>query len=319
MIPVALHRRLPFAGAILAALALALAGAGSSVGQSSLNGSGTTETSPYLEPPPDAGDGSDGGPSVAFRVITEISLPGPLPGAGPRLVEGRLLTPVSGGIASSGWDAAAEVVVSASPPDPQPGVRGEPRWSVAPDGRIRVTVLESGHLLAQKRCKRCRAGWRKKWKLRLAGSVTAPPLVTEERVYFGALDNRVYSLKRKNGHRVWEVDVQGRASREILRWQGAVLPAGQSDERPWEGEPLDVLLVVPDHGTELFALDARSGAKVASYDLADDEGRLIGAPALTPDGKIVVARQKYAPEDASLMVFELVGVDRGGDSAESDI
>jgi hypothetical protein len=303
----------------VALLLLLLAAALSSARAQSMSGTDQAETSPYLEPPPEGTGGDDEGPKIVFRVASEIALPGPLPGPGPRLVEGVLFTPVAGGTAASGWEGDAEIVLTPTPLPDEPGNAENPIWSVAPDGRIRVSVMESGHLLAQKRCKRCRSGWRKKWKLRLAGDVAANPLVTVDRVYFGALDNRVYALKRKNGHRVWEVDVQGRASRELKRWRGTLRAAGRAQDRPWEGEPLDVLLVVPGHGTELVALDAGNGAKVASYQLGDGEGRLIGSPVLTPDGKIVLARQKYAPEDASLMVFDLVSVAPGGAPAGSDI
>ena len=67
-----------------------------------------------------------------------------------------------------------------------------------------------------------------------------------------------------------------------------------------------LVLAVPDDGGAIVALDAHTGAKVASYDLPDDGGTLVGDPLVTPDGRIVVARQKYTPEDASLMVFRLV-------------
>ena len=276
-------RSFAFRKAPAAFLAIQLLGLPATPAQS-MNGTDQTETGPYLEPLPE--DGAEGqGPNVSFHLATEIGLPGPLlPGPGPRLVEGRLLTPVSAGMAACGWNEGAEVAML---PAPDPRIEGdsaeEPLWAVAPDGRIRVSVLESGHLLAQKRCKRCRAGWRKKWKLRLSGGVPAPPLVTDDRVFFGALDNRVYSLKRKNGHRVWEIDVQGRASRSLERWQGTLLDAEQPDALPWEGEPVDVVLVVPDHGGEILALDATSGAKIASYALAEDAGFLIGSPVLTPD------------------------------------
>jgi hypothetical protein len=39
-------------------------------------------------------------------------------------------------------------------------------------------MIEGNRLLAQKKCKRCRAGWKRKWRLRVSGTVPTPPLVT---------------------------------------------------------------------------------------------------------------------------------------------
>jgi hypothetical protein len=65
------------------------------------------------------------------------------------------------------------------------------------------------------------------------------------------------------------------------------------------------VLATPDQGTTLVALDARNGAEVASFDLPEGEGKLYGSPLVTPDGKIVVARQKYEEAEASLMILDL--------------
>ena len=52
-------------------------------------------------------------------------------------------------------------------------------------------------------------------------------------------------------------------------------------------------------------LDPVSGAEVASYSLTEAGSKLVGAPLATPDGRIVAATQKYAPEEASLVVLRL--------------
>ena len=258
----------------------------------------------YLEPLDEAGR-SAATPNLIFRLATEIALPGPLPDSGPRLVEGLVRIPVAGGLAESGWDSGSTARVQShggsetSPPD-DPSLL----WSLSPNAKVRYTLTDDGFLLAQKRCRTCPAGWRKRWRLRVAGAGLAPPLVTEKRIYYGALDNRVYALKRRNGHRVWEADLEGRVSRSLRIWRPAE-PEDQAERAARAPSPA-LLLVVPDDGSAVVALDARTGAKVASYELPDDGGTLVGAPVVTPDGRIVVARQKYTPEDASLMVFRLV-------------
>jgi hypothetical protein len=126
--------------------------------------------------------------------------------------------------------------------------------------------------------------------------------VTARRVFFGALDNRVYSVKRKNGHRVWAADVGGRVSGALVLWSAR--PAGEDDPRPGAPGPA-AILVVPDRRNRILALDPLSGTEVASFTLPDPESRLVGVPVKTPDGRIVAATQKYAPTDASLLVLQL--------------
>lgn len=265
--------------------------------QTTALGTETYDTS-YLEPLPEDGRRSTA-PQLTFRLATEIPLPGPLPGSGPRLVEDRVRIPVAGGLAESGW--AADSVACIEPPGGgEPEAPGEAtlEWVQAPDGRARFAVTPDGFLVAQKRCGRCPAGWRRRWKLRVAGQGLAPPLVTEKRIFYGAMDNRVYGLKRRNGHRVWEADLEARVSRPLRVWR--LPPEDGGAERR-----LTLILAVPGDGRGIVALDVRSGAKVASYALPEDGGTLVGAPVVTPDGRIVVARQKYTPSDASLMVFNL--------------
>ena len=288
-------RVIPLAGWSLL-LALCAAPASPALAQSSALGVGQYDTS-YLEPAEDAAQEA-AAPKLVFRLATEIALPGPLPGYGPRLVDGRLHIPVSGGLAESGWEEESEVRVQPLG-EIERNARDEQSllWALAPNGKARYALTEDGFLLAQKRCRSCPVGWRRRWRLRVAGVDLAPPLVTEKRVFYGALDNRVYAVKRRNGHRVWEADLEGRISRRLRLWQP-----------PEENEPpaYSLVLVVPDDGSGIVALDARTGAKVASWELQDDDGQLIGDPVVTPDGGIVVARQKYMAEDASLMVFRLV-------------
>jgi len=252
--------------------------------------------SSYLEPFPDP-DAGRREPRLTVRLRHEIALPGPLSPSGPLLRGESIEVPLQEGTVRCDWREKADALVA---PGAAPNGSGEanPAWNVAPDGRYRGRISADGRLEVQKRCKRCRAGWRTSWRLRVAGAGLPPPLVTATHVYHGALDNRVYGLKRKNGHRIWETDAEGRLARPLALWRPA------SKENP--GKTGELVLVVPEHGEALLALDALTGAKVASYTLPEDGGKLIGAPIATPDGAVVVARQRYAPGDASLMVFDLV-------------
>jgi hypothetical protein len=228
-------------------------------------------------------------PRMAFRQFNDIPLPGPLPGRGPRLVEGEIEIPVAGGVAMSGWLEGSVPRIVRQPPAGE----AEPHeWSYSPEGDFRCSVLDSGHILAQKGCGDCRKKWRKKWKLRVAGSDMAPPLLTDNRAFYGGLDNRVYCLKRRNGHRMWDSDIAGRVSQPLALWRS-------------DGE-VELIILVPDDGRSIIALHAATGSRTAAFDLPQNGGQLKGSPIVTTDGKIVVARQLYAAAQASLMVFDLV-------------
>jgi len=266
----------------------------------------TTSLSPFDQEfirsfPEDPGEAS---PNLAFTLIHEIELPGPLPGGSPWLRQGDVAIPVSGALALTDWHSEALPRLDADLLGivPQEPVGSE--WIEFDGGKRRYRALPEGRIVAEKRCRRCKRGWRKNWKLRVAGSTVSPPLVTPARVYFAALDNRLYCVKRKNGHRVWIADVESRVSRPLVRWQvfGGV-PGGR--DRP----ELELILVVPDDRPEVQAWHAASGIKVATFPLGENGGRVVGVPLATPDGKLVVARQRYAPGDASLLVLELASPD----------
>jgi hypothetical protein len=219
-------------------------------------------------------------------------------------VGNRIAIPVAGSVAVTGWEADAVPSLQPELASLLAGEANSTMWVESADGKSRYRALPEGRIVAEKRCSRCKRGWRKKWKLRVAGSTVSPPLVASKRLYFGAMDNRLYSVKRRNGHRIWVADVESRLSRPLVRWQlfGSV-PGATSDELGFE-----LILAVPDDRAEIQAWGAQNGSKVATFALADDGGQLIGVPLATPDGKIVVARQMYAPAEASLMVLQLAPV-----------
>lgn len=242
-------------------------------------------------------------PRMTFRLFNDIPLPGPLPDRGPRLVDGKIEIPVAGGVAMSGWLKGSQPRII---PHQPAGEDEASEWSYSPQGDFRCRILQSGHILAQKGCRDCNRKWHKKWKLRIAGSDMAPPLLTDNRVYHGGLDNRVYCLKRRNGHRMWDSDAPGRVSQPLALWR-----PGSSEEN---AETVELIVLVPDDGRSIIALDSLTGARTAAFELPQNGGQLKGSPIVTTDGRIVVARQLYAAEQASLMVFDLV---EPGDAALS--
>jgi hypothetical protein len=256
-------------------------------------------------------------PQLTFKLLNEIELPGPLPGGGPTLVDDRVAIPVAGFQALTDW--AQNSRPEFSPPLAAEPDSTEPIWVEGPEGRRRYRTLPEGRLVAEKRCRRCDRGWRKLWKLRLPGSTLAPPLVTADRIYVGAMDNRIYCLKRRNGHRLWTADAESRLGRRLvfLTVDPPEEPeeSEESDEAeeieglatagPEANDLLELVLAVPDDRAEIQAWSAKTGKKIASFRLAKDEGKLIGVPLAIENSKIVVARQWYASSQASLMVLQM--------------
>ncbi len=237
-------------------------------------------------------------PELHLAQATEIPLRGPLL-SGPALVDGLIEIRTSGGLARAPWnggDGKPELDPSAPPPAPA----DELLWALSPDATHRAKPAGEAQLLVQKACAGCESGWRRGWRLRVAGLAQVPPVVTERRVYYGAADNQVYAVKRKNGHRVWSTPLDGRVLRPIALW---IDPQGPSEK----GEPpAAALLVIPEPGAELIVLDTLGGRRSTRYRMQKEGDHLVGAALSTPDGYVVLARQGYTPEDASLIVLKVL-------------
>lgn len=256
-------------------------------------------------PPPTQSKPRNPPPELVFDLVAEIPLPGPLAGHGPRLRGDRIEIGVAGGtfVTQPDADAAPLLIGSAVPDDPAPLGDG---WITDEAGRMRFRSVFGGTLEAQKKCRRCRRGWKRAWTLRVPGNTLIPPLVADRRVYIGGMDNQIYSLKKRNGHRVWTVDIGGRVSTPLVQWRGEI--PRPTAEDPLATRQLTVILVVPASGSEIVALESEGGRRVASMRLPEGGGKLVSGPLATPDGRIVVARQRYVESEASLLVYRLVSL-----------
>lgn len=252
-----------------------------------------------LEPVADSGE-DQSQPQFRFHLIADVSLPGPLPPGGPYAMDDGIAIKVAGGLALVSWDGTLDIRETGAA---QPSETKEDLvFGVSDDGRIRASGMAEGWIKAEKFCESCRKTWRKKWRVRAPGSAFARPLVTRKRVYYGATDNQVYSVKRRNGHRVWATDVGGRVLRplELLR---ITAPPETLYIGPRGSRMMDLVLVVPDSGETIIALEGRTGSRVARRELPENEA-FVGSP-LTRGGKLAVVRQRYDASDAALLLFEL--------------
>ncbi len=246
-------------------------------------------------------------PPLAFRLDTRIPLPGPLPGSGPALDEaGKIRIPVAGGIARVAPGTGAEAEISPMPAEQDPPAVNDPNaeWVLSPEGKQRFRTLREGRVLAEKKGFFFRKKWHSDWKLKTPSATPGPPLVTGKRVFFASLDDQVYSVLRGNGHRAWAVDVEDRVSRPLALWRGAVPGPAPQDGTEVKAGNLEMILVVPDSGTLLIALDSYDGTRLASYDVPPDHGRIVGPALALADGRVAIACQGYVPQGASLVLLK---------------
>jgi len=256
-------------------------------------------------PPPTESRTKEQPPKLIFTLLAEIPLPGPLPGHGPRLRGDLVEIGVAGGtvVTEPVPGATPQLIAPFYPTDPERPAEG---WVTDQAERRRFRSVPGGALEAQKSCRRCKTGWKRIWKLRVPGNTLVPPLVADRRVAIGALDNRIYSLKARNGHRVWTADIGGRISTPLMQWRGKIPQPTAED--PLATRELTLILAVPASGSEMVALESEGGRQVASMRLPENGGKLVSGPLTLPDGKVVVARQQYAASEASLMVYRLLSL-----------
>jgi hypothetical protein len=272
----------------------------------------STPTSPKRESPdayPPALPDREGPPQpeLVFRQIEEIPLPGPLVQEALRLDDGTAILPVNGGWAIVTLDSTPSVRISDVHLTLERTFSDQPsEWVLSPDGRYRFRTEPAGRVVAQRSR---RKGWRKAWKRRIAGATLAAPVVADRRVFFGSLDNQVYALRDDNGHYLWARDVGARVSHPLTWWQGRIGPPDGAPETP---AFVEMLLLVPDNGAGILALDPYDGTRLAILELPNEEDRLLPPVLPAGGGKIVVAVQKYDAAEAALLVFELAPADSPG-------
>jgi hypothetical protein len=257
--------------------------------------------SPNNYPPPIPPREGPPPPGLSFQTAQEVALPGPLLEHPLRIDGDEIALPVAGG------EGRVRLV-------PEPSFRvvpareftngtfaeGDTNWVLSEDGLFRFRSLSEGRIEAEKLSEKTEE-WRDAWTYRVGGAVLAAPVPDGGRLFFGSLDNQVYAVRADNGHLLWSVDVGARLSRPLAVWHGILQPDA-------EGEPpreYSLLIVVPDDGAGMVALDTYNGTRVAALRLPEFESGFVSPALVSPEIGVVVARQRYAPTDAVLMVYRL--------------
>ena len=228
------------------------------------------------------------GPVLVFERLGEIALPGPLGGRSAFTADGRVVLPVEGGWAQVApeTDATLSIVPSVDVPE-------KPEWILSANEKHRYRTTQEGLVEAEHRS-RVRKRWVSSWKIVAPNSIMAPPILLGPCLCYAGLDDRVTCVRASNGHRLWAVDLGDRLSRGLACW-----PA--RGDGSVDGE---ILLVVPDDGASVIALDAYDGRRVASFDLPATQR--FASPALVVSAeRIAIARKGYDDREAALVLFRL--------------
>ncbi|MBD3866655.1 MAG: PQQ-binding-like beta-propeller repeat protein [Acidobacteria bacterium] len=237
-------------------------------------------------------------PPLTLETALEIPIPGPLAGGALTVDGDTVQVPVIGGyvLVDLGEEEGSRVTrVEAEPP-----VRSDDGgWILTgKKKRRRFRTEPEGRIMAQKRASLRSSVWKRRWSLRTPGSTPAPPLLVGKSILFGCSDNRVYSLKARNGHRQWYQDLGHRIQFPLVHWHGGL-----------GALKYDLVLVVPHPGRSIRVLDPFDGQTVARFQLGQGdapliEDEIVSHPATLPDGRIVLPVQKYASEEAVLLVLK---------------
>lgn len=234
-------------------------------------------------------------PKLAVERLGEVSLPGPLKPGALRVSSGTIVVSLRDGVAVVPGDPAAAAEVRER--DEAIDTTEQTEWVVSPGGGWRFRAEPSGRIVAEKRRSES-SRWRRAWRLRVAGGTPSPPLLVGRRLLFASLDDQVYCVRADNGHRIWATDLGERVSRTPILWRDHV---GGEDRLA----DLDLLLVVPDGGGALVALDAYDGRTLARLSLPRTEGWFVSPPVVLENRDLAIARQGYDPSDAGLAFYGL--------------
>jgi hypothetical protein len=249
--------------------------------------SSTPEVQPNNYPPalpPRRGPG----PVLVFERLGEIALPAPPAGRPCFLSDGLVVLPVEGG-----WVRVAPETEATPSILPELDAPEAPEWIPSADGKRRYRTTAEGLVEAQRRS-RTRNTWVKSWTIVAPNSIMAPPLLLGPRLCYTGLDDRVTCVRASNGHRIWAVDLGDRLSRGLTCWPGC--GTGRVD-----GE---ILLVVPDDGASVIALDAYDGRRIATFELPATQ-RFASPALVVPGERIAIARKGYDAREGALVLLKL--------------
>jgi hypothetical protein len=229
------------------------------------------------------------GPNLAFERLGEIALPGPLGTRPGFLSDGVVVLPVEGGWARVAPETDAKPSIVPTIDEPQTS-----EWITSADGKRRYRTTQEGLVLAQHRS-RVRKKWVGSWKIVAPNSIMAPPILLGPRLCYAGLDDRVTCVRASNGHRLWAVDLGDRLSRGLACWPAC-------GGRTVDGE---VLLVVPDDGASLIALDAYDGRRITTFELPPTQ-RFASPALVAARERIAIARKGYDDKEAALVLLRLI-------------
>jgi hypothetical protein len=234
-------------------------------------------------------------PRFVFESLGEIALPGPL-ASSPAFLSGNLVAiPVASGIARVAPEpGAVPEVIAAEAQSP-------PVWVEAPGGKRRFRATPEGIVEAQT-WSRTRKRWVHRWKIVAPNSFLAAPVLIGPRLCYAGLDDLVTCVRASNGHRLWADDLGDRISRPIARWPGT--PSEAELKRGEHGIEGEMLLVVPDDGASLIALDAYDGTRLAVFDLPPPR-RFASSAIVFAGDRIALARKGYEDKEAALVLLRL--------------
>lgn len=228
------------------------------------------------------------GPSLVFERLGEISLPGPLAPRSAWIADDLVLIPVADGVVRVAPEDGATPLAVPGAVQPEGSA-----WVVSPNGKRRYRTTAEGLVEAERR-RRAGARWARSWRIVAPNSILAPPILFGPRLCYAGLDDCVTCVRASNGHRLWAVDLGDRLSRALTLWPPKV-------EHNGDGE---FLLVVPDDGASVIALDAYDGRRVATYELPANHH--FASPALVASGgRIAIARKGYEDREAALVLLRL--------------
>jgi hypothetical protein len=259
-----------------------------------------SESYPDNYPPPLPARQGPQPPPIVLEWEGETAVRGPLLPGPLGFENGEVLVPTADGVVgvSVDGDQAAEPRGDAAPP----AARDLFDWVLAGDGRHRARALPDGGLAVEKRRKEG-ARWRRAWRLPTSSPLSSPPIPLDRRLVYATAEGSVIAVRLSNGHRLWATDLGERLSRAAEVWS-ASLPTSDGSA-PGPAALVSLLLVVPDSGVALLAVDVYDGRVLARGGVPEGKGRLVSPPLLLRDGRIVVARQGYALEDAGLGFFRV--------------